>query len=182
MIGGGGGKATLPRIRVYSLSAAPAPNRPALAGSGAAPHGDGGAAATLGALDGTLGRPLTSGSRGSMGDAEGGAMPSAGAGSELPSDGVGRVGAPNDGAGKTSGAPLDGGGIRSARGGSSIGRGGSLGSPNEGGGIIAGADEAGRDTGDADGGVAERRWKSCVNSPPLCAGGMLGGGGNGPVD
>lgn len=46
-------------------------------------------------------------------------MPSMGAGSEPPNDGIGGVGAPNDGGGRTiGGATLGiGGGIRSGRGG-----------------------------------------------------------------
>ena len=92
---------------------------PAPAAGGATPHGDGSVDAALGALDCTLGKPVASGSRGPLGEVGGDDMPSMGAGSEPPNDGIGGVGAPNDGGGRTiGGATLGvGGGIRSDRGG-----------------------------------------------------------------
>src|SRR5690349_22058107 len=110
-IGGGGGTVTFPRIRVYSLGAALAPNMPALP-AGGAPHGDAGVSGALETLGAALGGPFASRGRGALGGTNIGVKPSAGAGSELPSDGGGKAAPPNDGGGSTTGgtaAGIDGG-------------------------------------------------------------------------
>ena len=103
-----------------------APNRfPPPEGAGGALHGgagnDGGVDEALGTPGAALG---ASGRRGALGKNDGGDTPSDGAGSRLPSDGAGGgVGgvAPNDGGGNSDGGVnvgvVDGGAVKSARGG-----------------------------------------------------------------